>query len=136
MVDLGVYNFVKNALAAGKSREDITADLARGGSNAATIEEALAAVQSGTPPVSPKARHAPVIDIGITSRAPSERVQQFRGFAIALKLALLFAVIGGIAFYMMPRVPGLQAKFQEVREKYETGRQHVPGDPIPPASTQ
>ena len=135
MVDLGVYNFVKNALAAGKSAEDISADLARGGQKAATIEEALAAVQSGTPPVTPKARPTPVIDIGINSRAPGERVQQFRGFAIALKFVLFFAVIGGAAFYLMPRLPALQAGFQGVREKYEAGRQHIPGDPIPPAST-
>ena len=135
MVDLGVYNFVKNALAAGKSTEDITADLARGGLKSDTIEEAITSVQSGVLPAAPVAPPTPVIDIGIPSRAPSAPVQQFRGFAVALKFALFFAVIGGIAFYLVPRVPGLQATLQEVREKYEAGRMHIPGDPIPPAST-
>ena len=133
MVDLGVYNFVKNALAAGKSAEDITADLTRGGLKAATIEEALTAVRSGALPAAPS---TPVIDIGITSRAPSEPVQEIRGIAVALKLAILFAVIGGIAVYLGPRLSDLRAGFQEVREKYETGRLHVPGEPTPPASTK
>jgi len=135
MVDLGVYNFVKNALAAGKSREDITADLTRGGQKAATIEEAIAAVQSGVLPAAPVAPSTPVIDIGIPSRAPSAPVKQFRGFALALKLALLFSVIGGVAYYLSSRLPALQAGLQEVREKYEAGRMHIPGDPIPPANT-
>ena len=51
MVDLGVYNFVKNAVAAGKSKEEVMKDLTRGGQlSPATIEEAFAAVESGTPP--------------------------------------------------------------------------------------
>ena len=136
MVDLGVYNFVKDALAAGRSTEDITADLTRGGFKAATIEEALTAVRSGVLPTTPVAPSTPVIDLGITSRAPSEPVQEIRGIAVALKLALLFAVIGGTAYYLMPRLPALRAGFQEVREKYEAGRMHIPGDPIPPANTQ
>ena len=51
MVDLGVYNFVKNAVAAGKSKEEVMKDLTRGGQlSPAMIEEAFAAVESGTPP--------------------------------------------------------------------------------------
>ena len=56
MVDVGMYNFVKNAIAAGKSKEDITADLSRGGRlSRAMIEEAFVAVTSGQAPATPAA---------------------------------------------------------------------------------
>ena len=51
MVDLGVYNFIKNALAAGKTKDEIVDGLTRGGMlTPEQIEEAFAAVQNGTPP--------------------------------------------------------------------------------------
>jgi len=51
MVDLGVYNFIKNALAAGKSKEVIVDGLTRGGMlTPEQIEEAFTAVQQNTPP--------------------------------------------------------------------------------------
>ena len=51
MVDLGVYNFVKHALAAGKSKEEIVADLTRGGMlTQQMIEETIGAVEKGAVP--------------------------------------------------------------------------------------
>src|SRR3989344_1816532 len=136
MVDLGVYNFVKNGLAAGKSAEDITADLTRGGQKAATIEEALDAVQSGTLPAAPIAPPTPVINIGITSRAPSAPVERVHGATLFVSLALIFALIGGIAFILGPRLSQLQGVVQKVHDQYQTSRTHIPGDSSRPASTQ
>ena len=100
------------------------------------IEEALAAVQSGAPPAVKGAPPTPVIDIGVATRASEAPVHRVRGVAFVLNLALLIALIGGIAVYLGPRLKDLQAGFQGVREKYEAGRMHVPGEPTPPASTQ
>src|SRR3989344_3510631 len=136
MVDLGVYNFVKNAVAAGKSEEDITADLARGGLRMEIIEEALAAVQSGAPPAVKGAPPTPVIDIGVATRASEAPVHRVRGVVLVIKLALLFALLGGMGVFLWPWLSDLQVRFQGVREKYEAGRLHVSGDPTPLASTQ
>lgn len=50
MVDLGVYNFIKNAIAEGKSKDEIKATLAKGGWSDADMEEAYTAVENNTPP--------------------------------------------------------------------------------------
>ena|SRR3989344_5145661 len=67
MVDIGVYNFVKNAVAAGKSKEDIVADLTRGGRlSSEMIEEAFAAVESGQVPAAPAATAVPLQTGGVS----------------------------------------------------------------------
>ena len=67
MVDIGVYNFVKNSVAAGKSKEDIIADLTRGGRlTKEMIEEAFAAVESGQVPAVPAATGAPLQTAGVS----------------------------------------------------------------------
>lgn len=135
MVDLGIYNFVKNALAAGKSKEEITADLSRGGQSAAIIEETFAAVHAGIPPVIKSATPAPV-DIGITSRAPDVPVRRIRGVAPIFWLALLILLAGVATVYLRPELSDLKATLQGARQQYETSRVQIPGDSSRPASTQ
>lgn len=136
MVDLGVYNFVKNAVAAGKSKEEITADLSRGGQSAAMIEAVLAAVDAGTPPAAKVVPLMPVSNIGITARAPDAPVQRVRGVALLFWLVLFFALVGGVAVYLRPELSDLKATLQGVRQQYETSRTQIPGDSSRPASTQ
>lgn len=50
MVDLGVFNFIKNALAEGKTKEFIGASLAKGGMGQEAIDEAFQAVETDAPP--------------------------------------------------------------------------------------
>ena len=67
MVDIGVYNFVKNAVAAGKSKEDIVADLTRGGRlSPEMIGEAFVAVTSGHAPAAPAAVAEPLQTGGVS----------------------------------------------------------------------
>ncbi len=136
MVDLGVYNFVKNAVAAGKSREDINADLTRRRLSSDKIEEALAAVHSGARPAAESAPPVPVIDIGIVSRAPALPVRRTRGIALVSWLVLFFALVVGIAVYLGPRLSDLQAAFQGIREHYQASRLQIPGGPSQPTNTQ
>ncbi|MES2437397.1 MAG: hypothetical protein V4519_05305 [Patescibacteria group bacterium] len=50
MVDLGLYNFIKNAKAQGKSKEEIFETLSKGGSNQELISEAYTAVETNKEP--------------------------------------------------------------------------------------
>jgi len=50
MVDLGLFNFVKNAIAEGKSKDEIKIELAKGGWDETAMEAAFTAVESNTPP--------------------------------------------------------------------------------------
>lgn len=52
MTDLGLYNFIKNSLAQGKSKEEISSILAKGNWNQADIDEAFMSVASNISPVS------------------------------------------------------------------------------------
>jgi hypothetical protein len=49
MVNPDVYNFIKNALVQGKTKEEISSDLTKGGWNEADIEEAYASVEGNQP---------------------------------------------------------------------------------------
>jgi hypothetical protein len=57
MVNPDVHNFIKSALAQGKTKEEITSDLAKGGWNQAEIDEAYTAIKD-TPPPSPSSPSA------------------------------------------------------------------------------
>lgn len=50
MVDLGLYNFIKNAVTESKSKEEIVAALAKGGWTPEQVEEAYTAVEHGDEP--------------------------------------------------------------------------------------
>ncbi len=50
MVDLGLFNFVKNALAEGKSKDEIKIALAKGGWKETDMEEAYTAVKNDASP--------------------------------------------------------------------------------------
>ena len=127
MVDLGVYNFVKNALAAGKSQEEIAADLTRGGQSSEMIEEALAAALSGTPPAAKSAPLAPVSAVGLAPRGPSGPVKDNRGVALLFWLIVLFATLGGIGYYLSPQLSNVSSMLQGARQQYDASRTTIPG---------
>ncbi len=124
MVDLGVYNFVKNALAQGKSKEDIIADFSnRGTLTAQAIEEVFIAVASGAPPA---ARRALDMRGAHESNGSVPVKRASRGYLFVLWLAIFFALIGGISFALRPEIFGLQGFFKNVSLQYQANQQTIP----------
>jgi hypothetical protein len=52
MVDLGLFNFIKNEIAKGSTKEQIVTKLTNGGNSPESIGEAYEAVINNTPPIS------------------------------------------------------------------------------------
>lgn len=126
MVDLGVYNFVKNALAAGKSKEQITADLLRGGMlKAEAIEEAFTTVTTGKAPAAKSAPAAPTEQM--TSLPPLQYKRSSRAYVVILEIAILFGLVGGIAYLLKPQILGLQSVFHNANLQYQSSQTTIPG---------
>lgn len=67
MADLGLYNYIQNAQSSGKTKEEITEQLVRGGNSPDAIEDAFAAVETQSSPAAPA--QAP---LSVSSRAETE----------------------------------------------------------------
>jgi hypothetical protein len=62
MVDLGIYNYIKNELAQGQPKESLTVVLQKRGMNEADIADAFASVESGAMQVTPLSSYTPVVN--------------------------------------------------------------------------
>jgi hypothetical protein len=85
MVDLGLYNFVKNKRDAGESKEQVLQELANSGWNAETIEEAWKAVEHNKIPTTSTQREV-------------LRPRYDTGASVGILMVLLVIIAGYFAF--------------------------------------
>lgn len=101
MTDLGLYNFIKNALAKGETKEQIMATLAGASWTPEAIAEAFTSVESGVAPTpSTPTLSTPSIDTNLNSAERSWKIyrQTFWSYFIA---TLLLNIIGRVLPYSL-----------------------------------
>lgn len=104
MIDLGIYNFIKNALAQGQTKEAITAILTNQGMTAEDIAAAFASVESGVAPVAAQAPLPPVQEGMVTMNSGAEQWYDFRSsfWRYFIAIAVLSAIGKILAFSLIP----------------------------------
>ena len=101
MVDLGIYNFIKNTLAQGKSEAEITQILTARNLSAKEIEDTLTAVKTNAAPPLPTPRlYAPLA-------TPPQEIEKHTSAIPIITFLVIAVIVGGFYFVPKPEIDDL-----------------------------
>ena len=92
MTDLGLYNFIKNELAKGRTKDDIVAQLVQSGNKPDVVEETYTAVSNGVAPVPVSLKQSSPIALAARTYG-GERPQAITIACVLLTVVLVFVLV-------------------------------------------
>lgn len=104
MVDLGLYNYIKNALAQGKSREEIVQHLVGAGWQQTLVEEAMTAVEHRDEPTPVRPTLVATGAVAAEAFADGRSAlggrtgRSLAGWVLLVFLVLLFALAAAVGY--------------------------------------